>query len=158
MRSITKLLALLLALSLTGLLLCGMLTSCGREEEESVDGTISKESFNQSAGAEDIGVLVEVTSQPTAGEETVTFRLTNRKSEPFPYGYMDILLQKKTADGWETYERIDAVQAIGMSLKAGGTTNVAIRPAQYGVTLQSGAIYRITFANDPAACGEFEVK
>lgn len=174
MKTITKVLALLVALSLTIVLLCGLLTSCGREEEESVDETFSKslvkhppkkedlpkpaESFNQFTAVEEAGVSVEVTGQVTAGAETVTFRLTNGRSEPFLYGYMDILLQKKTAGGWETYERIDAVQSIGMSLNAGGTTTGAIRPAQYGVTLQSGAIYRITFANAPEACGEFEVK
>lgn len=179
MKTIIRALAPSLAILLTVLLLCGLLTSCGGAEES---GTFSKvlikhpertsqdnpsekgsialpaESFNQMTATESAGLTVEVTISITAGAETIPFRLTNGENDAFNYGYRDILLQKKTENGWETYQRIDDVQEIGMSLKAGGATTGAIRPGQYGVMLQSGEIYRIAFANMPGEYGEFEVQ
>ena len=156
-----------------GTLVLPLLASCGGKENS---GTLSKpfdkpngdpsekgsislpiNSFNQLDTPENAGLSVDVTAPVTAGAEEVSFRLTNGGAEAFGYGYADILLQKKTGDGWETYQRVDSVQDIGISLKAGSSDTEVIRPAQYGVTLQSGAIYRIIFANDPEAVGEFRV-
>lgn len=170
MKLLIKSLALLLAL-----LLCGLLAACGKSE----DGTYSKslgkapvkgentengiiqlpaESFNELSAVELTGLTLVVRGPVSAGAEKVSFRLVNGGGAAFNFGYEDLLLQKKTESGWETYRRIDAVPEIGLSLQAGGMLIESVRPDQYGVALQAGATYRITFANAPEAYGEFTVQ
>ena len=173
MKSIGKVLALLFA----AILLCVLLTACGKgkgDYDKSVDKRPDRtsedilsekaqlelpvESFNQLTAEEATGLTLAIRGQVTAEALKVSFRLVNGSGVTFVYSYNDILLQKKTDDGWETYRRIDAVQATSFNLQAGGIATELIRPEQYGVTLQSGETYRIAFENAPDVFGEFRVK
>lgn len=178
MRCITK----GLAASLAAVLLCGLFAACGKEDgEETFSAPLHKPSeksihelsdvsFNQfefveegtdtrpSGSAEDAGFLIQVDESVAAGAEMVPFRIVVTGDVDFTYGYEDILLQKKTAEGWQTYRRIDAVPAIGMLIHAGGASNERVKPAEYGVELRSGETYRILFGVLPTVYGEFRVE
>lgn len=172
MYKVIKILALLLAV----LLLAAIpLASCGKSEDE--DKTLSKGlnrpdkdrveqvigdlpagTINELPLEEALGRTISINGLVKPGAETVTIRLNNNEDEAFVYGYMDILLQKKTGSGWETYRRTDSVPETGVSVQARGSVNEVIRPAQYGVELQAGGTYRILFANAPDVYVEFRVK
>ena len=170
MKNVTKILVLLLISALT---VC-LLANCGKKETDEESGTFSKalikppakeelshlpvESFNEFTAFEPTGLSLQLDGQVKAGAERVTFRMNNAKGEEFCYGYADILLQKKTADGWMTYRRIGTVPEIGIAIPAKGSSNETLRPEQYGVELQAGNTYRITFENAPDAYIEFKVK
>ena len=165
METITK----VLALSLTILFLCGLLTACGKEEDEetfskSLHRPPDKVDFSLPAGineysVEEIaGLSLQIQGTVAAGAKSVSFHLYNADDTDFSFGYADLLLQKKTESGWETYRRIDAVPEIGIVAPAGGSSGETIRPEQYGVELNSGETYRIALAGAPDVYGEFTVK
>lgn len=94
-----------------------------------------------------------------AGMIGVVFDLTNNSALNFVYRDTDILLEQKTENGWKTFSLLNASESDKqeMLLASGSQRSMMILPEQYGVELQSGATYRVAFANVPGLYGEFTV-
>lgn len=173
MHKVTKLLALLLIAALA----VSALAACGNSSEGETSRTLSKsisrgvrdnsdKTLNSLASisanelfAEEITELsLVLNDMVTAGAESVSFQVKNVGHGEFNYGFADILLQIKTGEVWKTYERIDPVPEIAVSVPAGMYTVEEIRPEQYGAELKAGDMCRIYFSNMPDVYLEFRVR
>lgn len=104
---------------------------------------------------QDYGKLsVRMAGEVKAGAETIGFRIDNAGDTDYGYGYADLLLLKKTEDGWKTYCRLGAVPEIGILVPAGGSSAESIVVGQYGVQLKAGETYRVALARHWGETGE----
>lgn len=88
------------------------------------------------------------------GIKFVIFQLTNNSDLTFVYNNSDILLERKTADGWETFTLLEPEEWEIVRLP-GEVAILGIYPGDYGVEFRSGETYRIAFRNVPGLYEEF---
>ena len=109
-------------------------------------------------GAPDASELrIHVEESVRTDAPNVFFEMTNNSAFIFTYSYKDILLAQKTKDGWATFSPIDPDER-EISLNPGYLQLGMILPEWYGIEFESGATYRIIFANLPGFYGEFTVQ